>query len=162
MSHSPLTLKLDTHSAAETEQLGIRLACALAGRTVVTLSGELGAGKTVFVRGLACGLKVPPGVVVTSPTYVLQHVYRGGRLTLYHIDAYRMVGGVGEFEASGLDECLGDEQGVVCVEWPERLPDFHWPDDHIEVHIEHHEPQERRIVLSAKGPRGEQALKQLT
>jgi tRNA threonylcarbamoyladenosine biosynthesis protein TsaE len=155
------TLNLESKSAGETEALGIRLACALTGGTVVTLAGELGAGKTVLVRGIACGLNMPPGVVVTSPTYVLQHIYRGGRLTLYHIDAYRMVGGAGEFEASGLDECLNDERGIVCVEWPERLPGVKWPEDHVAVQIDHADPTKRKITITSNGPRSEEILKQL-
>ncbi|HYG74021.1 MAG TPA: tRNA (adenosine(37)-N6)-threonylcarbamoyltransferase complex ATPase subunit type 1 TsaE [Planctomycetota bacterium] len=162
MTNETYTLDLETGSAAETEALGIRLACVLNGGMVITLSGELGAGKTVFVRGIACGLNVPPGVVVTSPTYVLQHVYRGGRLTLYHIDAYRLVGGAGELESSGLTECFNDDNGLVCVEWPERIGDHRWPEDRIDVNIEHYEPQKRRIRIIASGPRALVALKQLT
>lgn len=151
----------ETGSAAETEALGIRLACVLDGGMLIALTGELGAGKTVFIRGVACGLNMPPGVVVTSPTYVLQHIYRGGRLTLYHIDLYRIVGGPAEFEASGLRECLDDKQGVVCVEWPERLTGLQWPPDRIAVQIEHLEPQQRRVTLSAGGSRSLQALQRL-
>ena len=149
---------LETHSAAETEALGNRLAAAAPGGMIITLCGELGAGKTVLVRGIASGLQMPPGVFVTSPTYVLQHIYRGGRLTLYHIDAYRLVGGAGELESSGLAECFNDEQGLVCVEWPERLKDFNWPADHIAIHIDHHDPQVRRAVLNAGGPRSQIVL----
>ena len=152
---------IDTNSAAETEALGIQLACAATGGMVITLSGELGAGKTVLVRGIACGLNMPTGVAVTSPTYVLQHIYRGGRLTLYHIDAYRMVGGANELEASGLTECFNDDNGLVCVEWPERLADFPWPADLINIHIDHYEPQKRHLVLNANGPRSMLAVKQM-
>lgn len=155
------SLTLHTNSAAETEALGIQLACAANSGSVITLSGELGAGKTVLVRGIACGLNMPPGVAVTSPTYVLQHIYRGGRLTLYHIDAYRLVGGAGELEASGLTECFNDDNGLICVEWPERLTDFPWPADHIAIHIDHYEPQKRHLILNATGPRSMQVLKQL-
>jgi tRNA threonylcarbamoyladenosine biosynthesis protein TsaE len=152
---------LETNSAAETEAVGIQLACAAPGGLIITLSGELGAGKTVLVRGIACGLSMPAGVAVTSPTYVLQHIYRGGRLTLYHIDAYRMVGGTGELEASGLTECFNDDNGLVCVEWPERLADFPWPEDRIAIHIDHYEPQKRKLVLTASGPRSMLVVKQM-
>jgi tRNA threonylcarbamoyladenosine biosynthesis protein TsaE len=152
---------METTSAAETEALGIRLACALSGSNVITLAGELGAGKTVFVRGLACGLNMPPGVVVTSPTYVLQHVHRGGRLTLYHVDLYRVVGGADEFEASGLGECFEDQQGVVCIEWPERMGDFKWPGDRIVVRIDHASPNTRRLTFVGTGPRSQEAIKQI-
>jgi len=152
------TFAVETRSAAETEALAGRLARALKGGMLVALTGELGAGKTVFVRGLARGLDVPPGVMVTSPTYVLQHIYRGGRLTLYHIDLYRVLGGAAEFEGSGLRECLDDSEGLVCVEWPERVADYQWPADHIIVQIEHLEPQRRRIVMCPTGPHSRAAL----
>ncbi|HEY3320803.1 MAG TPA: tRNA (adenosine(37)-N6)-threonylcarbamoyltransferase complex ATPase subunit type 1 TsaE [Planctomycetota bacterium] len=158
--HTSLTL--ETTSAQETEQLGIRLACALSGGTLITLAGELGAGKTVLVRGIACGLNVPPGVVVTSPTYVLQHIYRGGRLTLYHIDIYRVVGGAEELDASGLADCLSDAHGVVCLEWSERVADYSWPADHLNVRIEHLEPSRRRMTVTATGPRAAEVVKQLS
>jgi tRNA threonylcarbamoyladenosine biosynthesis protein TsaE len=141
----------ETTSAAQTEALGASIAGNLAGGTVILLSGELGAGKTVFVRGLARGLHMPRGVAVTSPTYVLQHAYRGGRLTLYHIDAYRLSGGAGEFEASGLRECLDDPAGVVCIEWPERLPDLQWPTRRIDVKLEHVDAEKRRINIRTEG-----------
>lgn len=141
---------IESRSPAQTEELAIALAQTLSGGTVIRLSGELGAGKTVFVRGLAKGLKMPPGVAVTSPTYVLQHAYRGGRLNLYHIDAYRMMGGAAEFEGSGLRECLDDPAGVVCVEWPERLADFQWPNLSIDVKLEHLDEQTRRVTISNK------------
>lgn len=155
------SIVIESRSAAETEAVGIRLACALGGGMLITLTGELGAGKTVLIRGLACGLNMPPGVVVTSPTYVLQHIYRGGRLTLYHLDVYRIVGGAPEFEASGLMECLDDKQGLVCVEWPERLAGFAWPDDRITVQLDHVDPQRRRVTLKPSGPLSRRALAQL-
>lgn len=158
---SARSVAIETHSPAETEALGIRLACALEGGMMIGLTGQLGAGKTVFVRGLACGLNLPPGVLVTSPTYVLQHIYRGGRLTVYHIDAYRLVDGAAEFESSGLGECFADPRGLVCVEWPERVSDYAWPGDRLDVQIEHFDPRTRRILLCASGPRSEEALSRL-
>ena len=122
------------------------LARALRGRELIVLSGELGAGKTVFVRGVARGLEIPPSVRVTSPTYVLQHEYSGGRLTLYHIDAYRL-GGAADFENSGLRECLDDAHAVVCIEWPERIADLQWPHGRIFVDIEHVAENRRRISI---------------
>ena len=148
----------ETNSAAATEALGTSLARGLRGGELIVLSGELGAGKTVFVRGMAKGLDCPPGVRVTSPTYVLQHAYRGGRLTLYHIDAYRIGGGAAEFEASGLRECMDDRSGIVCLEWPERLDDLQWPGERIFVQIEHLDPQHRQLTLTASGAHAQQLL----
>lgn len=142
---------LETHSALETETLAARLGALLPGGTLLLLSGELGAGKTCFVRGLARGLDVPRDVAITSPTYVLQHIYRGGRLTVYHIDAYRLRGGIDEFQASGLEECLRDPQGIVCMEWPERVAGPELSPERIELAIEHVNPETRRLTFCARG-----------
>jgi tRNA threonylcarbamoyladenosine biosynthesis protein TsaE len=84
---------------------------------VLLLSGNLGAGKTAFVRGLAEGLGVNPDEV-SSPTFTLIHEYRGGRLRLYHVDLYRLERAA--TEDLGLEE-LGVADGVVAIEWPDRL-----------------------------------------
>jgi tRNA threonylcarbamoyladenosine biosynthesis protein TsaE len=148
MDALPDTFAAETSAPEQTEALGAALARGLRGRELIVLSGELGAGKTVFVRGVARGLDVPAGVRVTSPTYVLQHTYSGGRLTLYHIDAYRL-GGAADFENSGLREFLDDAGGAVCIEWPERIADLPWPHDRIFVGIEHVDAQHRQITIRA-------------
>lgn len=104
-------------SESETEALGAVLAKDLRPGDVVALTGHLGAGKTAFVRGLARGLSLDPGEV-SSPTFALVHEYRGGRLPLFHVDLYRLSGA--EAEDLGLDE-LGVADGVLAIEWPERL-----------------------------------------
>jgi tRNA threonylcarbamoyladenosine biosynthesis protein TsaE len=106
-----------THSEAETSAAGRELAAALQRGAVVLLSGDLGAGKTAFVRGLAAGLGIDPNEV-SSPTFTLVQEYRGGRLTLYHVDLYRLQ--AGEVDDLGLDELT--EEGVTAIEWPDRLP----------------------------------------
>jgi tRNA threonylcarbamoyladenosine biosynthesis protein TsaE len=91
------------------------LARELSAGDVLLLSGNLGAGKTAFVRGLAEGLGIDPDEV-SSPTFTLQHEYRGGRLPLYHVDLYRLErGGTADL---GLEEL---RDGVLAVEWPDRL-----------------------------------------
>lgn len=152
-----MSYEVETHSAAETEALGERLARALNAPAIVLLSGELGAGKTAFVRGMLCGLDAPPEVRVTSPTYVLLHSYKGGRATLHHIDAYRLGGGADEFEASGLMECFDDATGIVCIEWPEKLAGYAWP-EHVRVEIEHSEPTVRQIRMSGTGAQSQAAV----
>ena len=107
-----------THSEAETSAVGSDLAESLSAGSVVLLSGDLGAGKTAFVRGLAAGLGIDPEVV-SSPTFTLIQEYRGGRLPLHHVDLYRLQSI--EVDDLGLDE-LTLEGGVTAIEWPDRLP----------------------------------------
>lgn len=109
---------LTSCSATDTEDAGRELATRLGPGDVVLISGGLGAGKTVFVRGLAAGLGVGPGQV-SSPTFTLVHEYRGGRTALYHVDLYRL--DRREAAELGIEEAEAD--GVVAVEWPERLAD---------------------------------------
>lgn len=118
-------------SVEETEAVAAELAGSLTGGQCLTLCGDLGAGKTQFVRGLVRGLG-GNARAVSSPTYILLNVYDTGRLPVYHLDAYRVCGAE-DFEAIGFTELL--EQGsVVLVEWAERV----WsllPPDRIEVRI---------------------------
>ena len=111
-------------SPEETESLGRRAGRALDGPALLLLSGELGAGKTLFVRGLAAGLGVDPDEV-SSPTFSLVNRYEGGRLPLYHLDLYRIAGAAAAYDL-GLEELL-DERAVVAVEWPDRLAGFPLP-----------------------------------
>ena len=106
-----------SRSEEETSAAGERLAAALKPGDVVLLFGDLGAGKTAFVRGLAEGLGIDPDEV-SSPTFTLLHEYRGGRLRLYHADLYRLDAAAAE--DLGLDEA-GAADGVLAIEWPERL-----------------------------------------
>jgi tRNA threonylcarbamoyladenosine biosynthesis protein TsaE len=108
---------LTTHSEAETRTVAGELARRLAPGAILLLSGDLGAGKTAFVRGLAEGLGIDPAEV-TSPTFTLVHEYRGGRLPLVHVDLYRL--DRADLDDIGLDPDLA-ERGVVAVEWAERL-----------------------------------------
>jgi tRNA threonylcarbamoyladenosine biosynthesis protein TsaE len=130
-----------THSEAETAAVGRSLAAALVPGSVVLLWGELGAGKTAFVRGLAEGLGIDPDAV-SSPTFTLVQEYRGGRLPLYHVDLYRLQ--AIEVDDLGLDE-FALEGGVLAIEWPDRLPEeFPSP---LSVRIEHSADDTRLIYL---------------
>ena len=106
-----------TRSEDETAAVARELASTLRPGAVVLLSGNLGAGKTAFVRGLAQGLGVSPDEV-SSPTFTIVHEYRGGRLTLYHVDLYRLERAA--TEDLGLEE-MGVRDGVLAIEWPDRL-----------------------------------------
>jgi tRNA threonylcarbamoyladenosine biosynthesis protein TsaE len=106
-----------THSEDETAEVARELAAGLRAGDVILLSGNLGAGKTAFVRGLASGLGIDPEDV-SSPTFTLVHEYRGGRLTLYHADLYRLESVA--TEDLGLEE-MGVADGVLAIEWPDRL-----------------------------------------
>lgn len=109
--------RVPTSSEAETRAVAADLARGLEPGAVLLLAGDLGSGKTVFVRGLAEGLGLDPDEV-SSPTFTLVHEYRGGRLPLVHVDLYRLERA--ELDEIGLDPELA-ESGVVAVEWPERL-----------------------------------------
>jgi tRNA threonylcarbamoyladenosine biosynthesis protein TsaE len=130
-----------TRSEAETAAAGRALASRLAAGSTVLLIGDLGAGKTAFVRGLAEGLGVPASEV-SSPTFTLMQEYRGGRVPLFHVDLYRL-NDPREIEDLGLDEIAAD--GVLAIEWAERLP--RTPPGSVRVAIEHAGELERRIVI---------------
>jgi len=106
-----------TASEAETQAGASKLAATLKPGDVLLLSGDLGAGKTTFVKGLAAGLGIDPDEV-SSPTFTLLHEYRGGRLTLYHADLYRL--DKTATDDLGLEE-TGVRDGVLAIEWPDRL-----------------------------------------
>jgi tRNA threonylcarbamoyladenosine biosynthesis protein TsaE len=125
-----MTASLRSSSEEETRALAARLAADLRAGAVVLLSGDLGAGKTAFVRGLAEGLG-GDAAEVTSPTFTLVHEYRGGRLPLIHVDLYRL--DTADLAEIGLDDDLA-AAGVVAVEWPERLA--HSIPGAIRIHIE--------------------------
>ena len=135
-------MKFTSASAAETEHLAAELARALAPGDVVTVAGELGAGKTTFVRGAcrALGVEGP----VTSPTYTIGHRYRG-RLTVSHLDLYRFTS-VSAAEWGDLEPYFSD--AVVFVEWPEAGAGA-LPPARAEVSLEHDGDTRRRITIDS-------------
>jgi tRNA threonylcarbamoyladenosine biosynthesis protein TsaE len=130
-----------TRSEEETAAIARSWAADLKAGAVLLLSGNLGAGKTAFVRGLAEGLGIDPDEV-SSPTFTLVHEYRGGRLTLYHVDLYRLDRAA--TDDLGLDE-LGGADGVLAIEWPDRLT--HALDGARRVSIEIIDDTTRRISI---------------
>ena len=134
-------MTIATYSETETAAAGRELAARVHPGDVVLLTGDLGAGKTAFVRGLAEGLGIDASEV-TSPTFTLIQEYSGGRLRLYHVDLYRLK--PIEVDDLGLDE-LTREGGVTAIEWPDRLPrPFQGA---IEVRIEHGHDNQRTIHI---------------
>jgi len=131
-----------SHSAQATFDLAERIGAQLTARAVLLLSGDLGAGKTVFAKGLAAGLGIDP-VEVTSPSFTLVNEY-AGRLRLYHIDLYRL--DAGACRELGLEEIFADEQAVTVIEWAERLAEV--PADAIRIEIDYLSDDERRIRIA--------------
>jgi len=111
-----------TRSAEETFELAYRIGEAINEPTVFLLQGDLGAGKTVFAKGVGAGLDIDPAEV-NSPTFTIVNQHNG-RMRMYHLDLYRVEGGAGVVFELGLDEMLNEADIVVVVEWPERLGEF--------------------------------------
>jgi tRNA threonylcarbamoyladenosine biosynthesis protein TsaE len=134
----------------ETRTLGERLGTLLQPGDVVLLSGELGAGKTTFVQGIARGLRFEGSV--SSKSFVIMGEYRGSGPTLYHADLYRLED-PGQVWELGLDEISRD--GVLVVEWPERAPEV-LPEDHLLVEFAVVNETARRLELRPQGGRAEE------
>lgn len=147
-------IRLKSQSPAETRSLAARLGDLLAPGDLVTLTGELGAGKTEFVRGLAVGLGVSEDLVA-SPSFALAHEYPG-RLLLVHLDLYRLPELSPEI-LPDLEEYLAGAQ-VTAVEWAERLGPL-LPPDYLAVHLVITGPEERDLILTGHGPRGRELLR---
>lgn len=139
-----------TRSAEATEALGAALAPALAPGDLVVLTGELGAGKTRFVSGLARA--VAPGARVRSPSFTLVNEY-AGTPPLFHLDLYRL--GTGEVDGLGLEDYAA--RGALVVEWGERLPGA-WLEDALHLTFTAGEGDERSIAADAAGGRGRALL----
>jgi tRNA threonylcarbamoyladenosine biosynthesis protein TsaE len=135
----------ETTSAGQTEALAADLATTLEPGDVVLVSGELGAGKTTFVRGAcrALGIKVP----VTSPTFTIARRYEDGRVPVSHLDLFRLGGGLGDEEPELLDDELGPDR-IAFVEWPEVAGDG-LPGVNVaaRVRLEHRGGDRRRVVI---------------
>jgi tRNA threonylcarbamoyladenosine biosynthesis protein TsaE len=133
---------LTTHSESETSAAGRDFARTLSPGAIVLLAGDLGAGKTAFVRGMAEGLGIARDEV-SSPTFTLVQEYRGGRMPLYHVDLYRLTSI--EVDDLGLDE-ITLEGGVTAIEWPDRLPRGF--SEAVLVRIEHGEGDQRVLTIA--------------
>jgi tRNA threonylcarbamoyladenosine biosynthesis protein TsaE len=135
-----------THSAEETTELGRRLAAELNPGSIVLLRGDLGAGKTTMVKGIAEGFKAAKADDVTSPTFTLIHEYRGPAVTLYHIDLYR-IDTQRELDTLALDDLM-TPQSILLIEWGEKFERFAKERD-MEIAIEHKGEHDRVIAISS-------------
>lgn len=153
---APNTLEFFSRSAEQTRRVGMRLGALLEAGDLVCLSGDLGAGKTTFVQGLAQGWgSLDP---VTSPSFVLVNVYRrpDGK-NLYHLDAYRLQSSL---EAEDLDLDIMMENGPLVVEWPERIAKALSPDCLL-VQLRWVAEEQRNMVFSPTGSRYEAVVSDL-
>lgn len=139
-------MKFITNSEEETEALGARLAVKLEPGAVIAFTGDLGAGKTAFTRGLARGLGIPDRV--TSPTFTIVNEYEGGRLPLFHFDMYRLED-AGDLFDIGWEDYL-DRGGVCAVEWSERVEEA-LPEDAVTVSFARCPEGENWRVIAMEG-----------
>ena len=146
MGNLPLnsTTTYQTHSADETVALGRKLAAEITPGSVVLLRGDLGAGKTTLVKGIAEGFQAAEAEAVTSPTFTLIHEYRGPKITLFHIDLYR-IDTPRELDTLALDDLMGAGT-ILLIEWGEKFERFVRERD-IEVRIEQGTGDERRLTV---------------
>lgn len=141
-----MTETFTTHSAEETIELGRTLAARLRPPKLVLLRGDLGAGKTTMVKGIAEAFEAASPDDVTSPTFTLVHEYRGPRVTIYHIDLYR-IEGERDLATLGLDDLMVDGDNILLIEWGERFPRL-VRDRDVEIEIERTGDEQRTIVVS--------------
>ena len=137
-----------SHSVEETEALGAAVAKQLKPGDVLTLIGEIGAGKTTFVRGLAQGLGIPASSVA-SPSFVLIRQYTTGRMPLYHADLFRL-DHLPPAANVALEECY-EAGGVTLIEWANKVPGV-LPEEFLEIRFEVLDPEGRRLTAVAHGP----------
>ena len=140
-----------THSAEETTELGRHLAAELKPGSIVLLRGDLGAGKTTMVKGIAEGFRAAKAEDVTSPTFTLIHEYRGPEVTLYHIDLYR-IDTQRELDTLALDDLM-TAHSILLIEWGEKFERFAKERD-VEIAIEHGGGDDRLIFLHPERSEG--------
>ena len=148
---------VESKSPEETLSVGRRIGEALGAGSCVALYGELGAGKTVFARGLVRGLGVAEEAAVTSPSFVIVSEYKG-RLGVHHVDAYRLAGSSDIVDLGSRELFFGDE--VSIVEWAERI-EAALPEERIDVALSVEGETRRRIEMRARGEGAARVLGEL-
>jgi tRNA threonylcarbamoyladenosine biosynthesis protein TsaE len=138
-----------SHGPGETFSIGKQLGEKLSGGEILLLDGALGAGKTIFVKGVAAALDINPEEV-TSPSFTLVNSH-AGRLSLFHIDLYRLQQGAAAAHAVDLEELLSDELAVVVIEWANRLGRYPLPSNvwRITISGDGEEPRNIKLALSS-------------
>lgn len=148
-------MKIISKNVEQTYNLASKLAKHIKGGDIILLNGDLGAGKTTFVKGFAkeVGVKIP----VTSPTFNLLKTYETENYTLVHVDAYRLEGG-------SFDELYdyANEENVIFIEWSNCLADQELIEQHLAIDIKYISKNQRWYIISAKGERYENLLKELS
>ena len=148
-------MKIISKNVEQTYNLASKLAKHIKGGDIILLNGDLGAGKTTFVKGFAkeIGVKIP----VTSPTFNLLKTYETDKYTLVHVDAYRLEGGC-------FDELYdyANEDNVIFIEWSNCLADQELIEQHLAIDIKYISKNQRWYIISAKGERYENLLKELS
>lgn len=149
-------MEFSSHTPDQTRRMGMRLGAALQAGDVLCLQGDLGAGKTTFVQGLALGWgSLDP---VSSPTFILVNVYRrGDDARLFHMDAYR-IDSTPEAEELDLESMLA--QGALIIEWPERISSL-IPDERLWIRFEHVDAAERQLTFEPQGERSRDLVHQI-
>ncbi len=147
MTTQTTTSAIITHSAEETIAFGRKLAAELSPPLIVLLRGDLGAGKTTLVKGIAEGFAAARADDVTSPTFTLIHEYRGPHAALYHIDLYR-IDTERELETLGLDDLLAPDC-ILLIEWGEKSPRL-LRDHNVEITLERLGETDRRISRTTR------------
>ncbi len=150
------TIVFHSKGQQDTFLLGEKLGQEIKKGLPILLSGELGAGKTVFIKGLAAGLGIKEEI--NSPTYILIKEYQG-RLPLYHMDLYRLENRWQLVEL-GFDEYL-EKKGVTAIEWPDLTVEIIEEYDHLEIKIDYLSADERKIKILSEGKQAEELLNRL-
>ncbi len=148
---------IQTRSASETARIGKTIGSRLQPGNVVALVGELGAGKTQFIKGLAAGVGIENSAYISSPSFTLIHEYPG-KIPFYHIDLFRL-GGTQEAEGLGLDDYF-EGRGVTAIEWADRIPSL-LPGELLFISMAYTDKNARSIEIIGKGKRYEDLVKDL-
>ena len=152
-----MEMVIQTRSASETIRIGKRIGSHLRPGDVVALVGELGAGKTQFIKGLATGAGVGKPTYISSPSFTLINEYPG-KVPFYHIDLFRLKSQK-EAEGLGLEDYL-QGRGITAIEWADKIPSF-LPDEMLSIHIVYTGKNRRSVEISGKGKRYEDLINEL-